>query len=141
MVVDSSRLIRARKAAALSQGELAKRAGIDQSQISRVERTGKGISWQALVSICTALGVDPTTMLPATATVSRGARARILEDNDAPEGLKSLAANEQFAAAIGVTEPEWEALRSLKLPSPTDHDGYAHILMAIRAVCGTVTKT
>ena len=57
----------ARRIARLSQQELASRAGVDISTISRLEsgeRTVYEMNYRAVVHLAQALGVDPTELFP-----------------------------------------------------------------------------
>jgi transcriptional regulator with XRE-family HTH domain len=57
----------ARRIARLSQQQLATRAGIDISTISRLEsgeRDVYGMSYRSVVHLAQALGVDPTELFP-----------------------------------------------------------------------------
>lgn len=48
----------------ISQAELARRAGVDQATISRLERTGARPQDTTKVKIAAALGVDPMEIFP-----------------------------------------------------------------------------
>lgn len=53
----------ARKQASLSQAELGKRVGLDQSGISRMERGERPITVEMLKMLAKALGVSPSQLL------------------------------------------------------------------------------
>jgi len=53
----------ARKQANLSQAELGRRVGLDQSGISRLERGERPITVETLKMLAKALGVSPSTLL------------------------------------------------------------------------------
>lgn len=53
----------ARKAAGLTQAELARRAGCDQSEISRLERGERLMSVRMLKAIARALGIPSSALL------------------------------------------------------------------------------
>lgn len=54
-----SRLVKARKSAALNQAELAEKLGRQQSFVSKVENGERRIDVVELIAICNALEVDP----------------------------------------------------------------------------------
>jgi len=58
-------LVRLRKAAGLTQDQLAERSGISQAQISQLERGTWEPRLGTLISLARALGVAPATFLPA----------------------------------------------------------------------------
>jgi len=55
----------ARKRAGLSQGELARRVGIHQSGVSRIERGRRTMTVPQLMTFARALGVRPAALLKA----------------------------------------------------------------------------
>ena len=57
------RLREARKAAGFTQVELAKRARMDQADISRIEKGAKAISMDVLDRLCRALKCEPGDIL------------------------------------------------------------------------------
>jgi len=128
----------------LSQRELADRTGVEQSQISRLERGERGASIDNLAALARELGTTVSDLVGDEHQATRyeydaGSPARlILADNDAPEGLRDLAGDKPLVEALKITPAEWEALRSIKLPSKATKDGYVNLLIAVRVVAPTV---
>jgi transcriptional regulator with XRE-family HTH domain len=86
----AGRLRELRLAAGLSQRELAERAGIDKDSLSRLERDLWQPTWETVLALCQALGVDCTafTMQPAEHAKPRGrGRPRKGEGGQAGAGL------------------------------------------------------
>lgn len=101
-----------------------------------------GASTATLQSVAEALGVTISYLLgesagerPGSALKTR-ARGEILDAPDAPAGLVDFAKDELLVSALAVTDAEWEALRSMRLPRPTSKTGYVQLLIAVRAVSG-----
>lgn len=90
------RLRTMRAAANLTQAQLAEKAGLDQSFISRLERAETGVSVENLISIAHALGVKVQDLLEPGSPQSRllAAVELIPEDQQdlAADILESLAA-------------------------------------------------
>jgi len=61
--VDTRRLRRLRREAALSQEELAKQAGVTQETISRLERGLHAAQGSTLRGVAAALGVEPKELM------------------------------------------------------------------------------
>ncbi len=128
----------------LSQRELASRTGMDQTQISRIEKGEKGASLDNLAALARELDTTVSDLLGDEHQATRfeydtGSPARlILADNAAPEGLRDLAGDKPLVEALKITPEEWEALRSIKLPSKANKDGYVNLLIAVRVVAPTV---
>jgi transcriptional regulator with XRE-family HTH domain len=136
----SKRLRAARINKGLSQRELATRAGMEQSQISRIEKGEKGASVENLAALARELGTtvsylvgDEHQAIRYDYDAENHARL-ILADYDAPQGLRDLAGDRALVEALKINEAEWEALRSIKLPSPATKDGYVNLLIAVRVV-------
>ena len=134
----ANRIKTARKAKQLNQVELAERVGTDQGHISRIESGAKGASIEVLVAIAHALGMTISQLVgddQRNAEKEYGSShpaTEILKSNSAPAGLRALAADSALVNALGITEEEWEALRSVKLPGEASKDGYVQLLMTIR---------
>ena len=88
-----------------------------------------GLPLHELVDEPSMFAPAPTKPLPDTAK-------KIASDNLLPGGLRKFA-KASTTAALNVTASEWQALASLKLPTPTDADGYTTMLLAIRSVTKT----
>ena len=74
-----ARLRHARESSRLSLGEVAERAGVTKSFLSRVERDLTSPSIASLLEICEAVGVPPADLfqVPRTTLVRRGDRPQI----------------------------------------------------------------
>lgn len=143
MTTLAERLRAARTKKGLSQRELAERTGMEQSQISRIEKGEKGASVENLAALARELGTTVSYLVGDEHQATRyeydaGNPARlILADYDAPEGLRDLAGDRALVEALKITEAEWVALRSIKLPNPASKDGYVNLLIAVRVVAPT----
>jgi len=134
------RIKTARKAKGLSQKELASRVGTDQTHISRLESGEVSASTEVLSNIARELGMTLSQLIgedDREAQKTYGAKhpaSKILQSSSAPEGLKSLASDQELARALRITEEEWKSLASIKLPGQINKDGYVQLLITIRAI-------
>lgn len=146
MRINPAKFKQARLALDLTQAELASRAGLEQSHISYVERGVKGLSLDMLRKAAKALGVEVGDLViddedPSTATYPRfvGAGANTLQqlrqDERVPPGLRELAGDKGLIDSLAITEEEWQALASIRLPGHADKNGYTHLLLTVRAIC------
>ncbi len=136
-----ARIKAARKARKLTQRELAILTGMDQGHISRLESGGKGVSMEHLHEIAKALGVTVSHLIGedvredrATYKTTGGIRGDLLSSHDTPAGLRQLASDSILADALKITDAEWKALNSIQLTGEVTKDGYAQLLITIRAV-------
>lgn len=67
-------LKRSRKAAGVTQWDLARALGTDQSQISKLERSERRLDIMDYLRICQAIGIDPGK--PLRSAISRKVRVR-----------------------------------------------------------------
>ena len=145
MAVVSTRFRAARRAKGLTQQELAKRSGIEQSHISHVERGSRGLSPELLRKAADALGVtmeyltgtdvgDRTGNYGAQPEPAGDTRQEIMGSYAAPAGLRELAMDQSLVQALNVREDEWHALSSVVLPGEATKDGYVQLLYTIRAI-------
>jgi transcriptional regulator with XRE-family HTH domain len=58
-------MVKAREAAGLSQEELAKRMGWDQTYVSKIERGVRRVDVIELIGICEAIGIDAAAFMKA----------------------------------------------------------------------------
>lgn len=130
------RIRSARKAKGWSQAELAKRVGTDQAHISRIENSEAGASVDILTRIARELDVTISQLIGDNTPEygSEHPATRILQDDDAPEGLRAFAQDAELVKALDVLSPEWDALASVKLPGEVTKDGYVQLLITIRAI-------
>lgn len=130
----------ARKANGLSQAELGKRTGTDQAHISRLENGETGASTQVLAAIAHELGMTLSELIGDDIHAAKQGygkdhpATKILQDKNAPQGLKDLAVDTALASAMRITEDEWKTLRSIKLDKSISKDGYTQLLITLRAI-------
>lgn len=144
MRLNTEKFRQARTAKGLTQTELARQSGIEQSHISYIERGVKGVSWEMLEKVAKALGVDPqelcfdVTEAKAHRHVAAGYSVLnfIRADDKVPRGLKDLANDRDLVQSLNITEDEWMALVTIKLPAAVNKDGYMHLVLTVRAICG-----
>jgi len=140
MDIFPARLKAARKAARLTQRELADRTGMDQGHISRLESGGKGVSMEHLQELAKALNITVSYLIGENVKEEKGGynatgtRGALLLNYDAPAGLRELAGDTALAEALNITETEWKALASIQIPGEVSKDGYVQLLITIRAV-------
>ncbi len=138
-----NRLRALRKSKSLTQAQLAKLAGIDQSHISRFEGGEKGVSTDVLRAISGALDVTLSDLVGDALDQTRKEYAsdhparEILSDHGAPSGLRELAGDKSLVDALRITEAEWLTLRSIDLPKGISKDGYVQLLITVRAISPT----
>jgi transcriptional regulator with XRE-family HTH domain len=132
----AGRLRAARRAANLTQVELAKRVKSDQALLSRIER-GEAVGRPELLrSLARELKVSVSYLLGEDASehAVRPAREAIAGDRKMPKGLRELADDENLLRAMKATARELKTLASIDLPGAVSKDGYVQLLVAIRAV-------
>jgi transcriptional regulator with XRE-family HTH domain len=134
------RIKAARKAAGLSQFQLAQRVGIQQSRISKLEKGQVSLSIEGLAKVARELSVSLDKLtVPEIIAEAPGKyqlddpRIDILKRYDAPSGLRDLAQDQPLAEALKIAPREWQALDSLRPPGPLDKDGYIQVLFALRS--------
>lgn len=137
-----ARMRAARKAARLSQQQLGEEVGLDQAFISRLE-TGVAEGTPAqMMAIARALGVSVSGLMGVEPVLEpvrpRSVRSwkDVLDDPDAPAGLRALAEDRALTRSLRVGELEWRALASIELPAPATKEGYVAVLMAVRGASG-----
>ena len=146
MEVVSTRFRAARQAKGLTQQELAKRTGIEQSHISHVERGSRGLSPDMVRKAAVALDVsmeyltgtdlgDRNGQYAAEPDPASGQRQQLIGSYNSPAGLRELALDEPLVQALHVREDEWQALASIVLPGEATKDGYVQLLYTLRAIC------
>jgi transcriptional regulator with XRE-family HTH domain len=57
----------ARKAAGLTQSQLAERAGVVQSYVGQIERSEKNVTLEVLVALCAGLGIEAAVLMQPAA--------------------------------------------------------------------------
>jgi len=133
-----ARLRAARKAAGLSQEELAKRVRSDQAIISRLERGEsmgtpdvlRAIGKELKVTVSYLIGEDDADH------AVRPTREAMASNRKLPAGLRDLAGDDALMKTMRITARDLKTLASIDLPSPVAKDGYVQILISIRSVSG-----
>jgi transcriptional regulator with XRE-family HTH domain len=120
----------------LTQMQLALATGIDQSEISRIERGARSVSTNDLQKLAKQLGVSPAYLI-GNGDATRGLSPAIKEflaTGTPPGGLIALAEETGLVDALQITDREFQILASVDLPPDVDRDGYVQLLMTIRAI-------
>jgi transcriptional regulator with XRE-family HTH domain len=140
MDIFPARLKAARKARRYTQRQLASLVDMDQGHISRLENGGKGVSLDHLQALARELGVTISHLLgeevreESGVYAATGVRATILSDRDSPQGLRNLASNLELINTLKITDSEWLALNSIRLPDDVSMEGYLQLLITVRAI-------
>lgn len=138
------RMRNARKDKKISQIDLSKLTGLDQGYISRLETGVLEGTPDHLNKIAAAIGISVVELIGGESPSKQALTAdEIRADENATEGLRALANDENLTAAFSITDTEWFTLSSIKLPSPITKDAYVQLLLAIRAAlaASSVTKS
>ncbi|WP_456378869.1 helix-turn-helix domain-containing protein [Thiolapillus sp.] len=129
----------ARRAAGVSQEELAQILGITQSAISRMEKNDYEASATQLIKIANVLGVSVTSLMPGISEDGNRydnlSTSAIQSDYNAPPGLRAFASDRSLLKAMSVTTEELDLLHAMPLKG-ISKDGYVQLLITIRAVSG-----
>ena len=128
------RLISARKAAGLSQQQLAQRAGLSQRLVSHIETGAREGSLNSYTQLAKALGCAVSYLVGEQVgqTSQAGGRENVLNDPHSPPGLRALARNAALCEMLDIQIEEWAALRSLKVSHSLSQDAYLAIFHVIR---------
>lgn len=131
------RVRRLRRQAGLTQYQLAEQLGINQAQISRLERYGHGISLEMIQAIARLLGASLSYLygedVPLTSKAAQAAE-RVRTDPDTPPGLRELAYNTTLCDELNIQQAEWERLLALELPQATPQEECLELLLLLRRV-------
>jgi transcriptional regulator with XRE-family HTH domain len=132
--VPNARLISARKAAGLSQQELAQRAGLSQRLVSHIETGAREGSLNSFTQLAKALGCAVSYLVGEQVGQhsQAGGREQVLDDAHSAPGLMALARNADLCELLAIQTEEWETLRSLKVPQSLGPDVYLAILHLVR---------
>lgn len=106
----------------LTQADLARRVGVAQPMISRLESGTAAPSVRMLQKLAQALGVTTTDLLDTGVALDR---------RTWPKALTEFI-DDPLSEVLKITPREVAALASIELPWPTNKDGYAHLLLCIR---------
>lgn len=126
-----NRLAEARKARGLTQVQLAEKCGMNQSQISYIEKGVRGTVMPKWREIASALEVDLDWLVNAESSEQEW-RFSEMSNQALPYGLRELIEDTDLIKALKITSPEWSALESLKSPENLTKNGYVGILFAMR---------
>ena len=134
--VPNARLISARKAAGMSQQELAERAGLSQRLVSHIETGAREGSLNSYSKLAKALGCAVSYLVGEQVgqQSQAGGREQVLNDPHAAPGLTALARNAVLCELLAIQTEEWATLRSLKVPQALGQDTYLAILHVLRGV-------
>lgn len=139
----AARLKAARLAKSLTQDEVARSIGVKQRWISKLERGDKRPNIETLSKLAKLYGVNESNLLQGETFANKPGLdhngghtvAQETEKADhANDSLAELAADTLLLDALQITPEEWTALRSIKLPGPTDKGGYVQLLATIRGI-------
>ena len=137
--LDPARLRAARKAAGLTQHELAARSGFSQSSLSGLETGSTGISLEGVQTLAKALNVSVKYLLggwEATWGREQNPVEAIRTDAQMPAGLRDLATSPRLVEELQIEPEEWGALATLATgwrdADLTPRDGWVQILVSLR---------
>ncbi len=120
-----ARIRQARRGCGLTQEELARALGVEQSYISSLERGKKAGSHETLARIAQALSVSLDELTGIGLAVD-------LNSNGLPAGLGGLVRDQAIRQSMMITDEEIDALATLEPPHPISRDAYLQILIALR---------
>jgi transcriptional regulator with XRE-family HTH domain len=136
MTTIHSKIRQARKAAGLSQTELADAVGVSQKTISRIE-SGLDERINTIIPLLQAIakmtGVSYQNLIGCRDPLSIKS---VLSDPSTPKGLQDLAGDSALIDSLEISDEEIARLASIHLGDPVSKSGYVQLLIAIRAVTG-----
>lgn len=116
----------------MSQSDLARLMGVQQSNLSRLERGLQGVTIDTLGLYARILGVGVEELMreradPGAAQRNGQAdpRLKIHGDPGAAPGLKELSADVGLCATLAITADEWRQLAAIPLPHTVTKAGYS----------------
>lgn len=129
------RLQSARRAAGLTQVQLAERSGLSQRIISSLETGDREGSVETYTRLSKALEVSVSYLLGERVPEPAQAygRSEVLRDPGVPPELRRLAANATLCEELEITVEEWLCLRHLRLPYVIGFEAYLAILHVLRS--------
>ena len=132
-----NRIRAARTAKNLTQGELGRKAGIEQARLSRIERGTAIPSIEEVEKLARGMKVSVSSLVdePTVGTdrMSPALRVLVAEGTLSP-GLVELAQSADLVDSLRITDREFQTLASIDLPGETDRDGYVQLLITVRAI-------
>ena len=131
----------ARERLSMSQSELARRIGIQQSNLSRLERGLQGVSLDTLGMFARVLGVSVSELTAererqsgAAVNGNLDARLSVHADKTAAPGLRELSGDVSLCESLRITPEEWRQLAAIPLPHTVTKAGFLQVLITLRAV-------
>ena len=131
----------ARERLNMSQSELARRVGIQPSNLSRLERGLQGVNLDNLGMFARVLGVSVSELTAERERQSVAAhngqfdpRLKIHADRTAAPGLRELSKDVPLCESLRITPEEWRQLAAIPLPHTVTKAGFLQVLITLRAV-------
>ena len=124
----------------ITQGELAKLVGVDQSHISKLENGGSGVSTEALVAIARVLRLNLDEALiqeqdmTKTKRATRDPRQEVINNPFSPAGLRDFMADDDLIKILKATREELLQLVDTGLPPIVTKDGYIQLFYTLRSI-------
>ncbi|WP_200255826.1 helix-turn-helix domain-containing protein [Halorhodospira neutriphila] len=138
MEILAIRLRKLRQKARLTQRELAERAGVQQAQLSRAERTGRSLSTKAMQAIACELGTTLSYLYGEEDGEAAGSSSQAEyvppTGPDTPRGLREIAASPALCEELDIQPVEWQRLLALELPSDVRQEDCLELLLVLRRV-------
>ena len=161
--LNTARLRLARERKGLSQLDLSRLLGVSDGLAGQWERGQKEPSLSKLKDLARTLGVRidwlldldgpnegegsirlhgavPGTGMQTTRRPSYNSPAAVLDDFQAPAGLRDMAQAGDLTEALGINAEEWAALSSLDYGSGLTSDGYVGMLVLLRTASITARR-
>lgn len=131
----AKRLLNEREKSGLSQAEVARRVGIDNSSLSRVESGSRKVSSDELSKFASLYDVTTDFLLGRNGTPAWATEAQVtdlkqwLEDPSAMDGFSfgggELTEDEKEKLKLSMTQIFWDRLKLERMPLPHDKAGDA----------------
>jgi transcriptional regulator with XRE-family HTH domain len=142
-----------RERVGMSQVELARRMGVQQSNLSRLERGLQGVTIETLGMYARVLGVGIEELTRERDVSIAEQKNRVPDprltiqcDPKAAPGLRELAKDAAMCEVKAINNDEWRQLAAIPIPHTVTMYGFLQILITLRAVqtphdSGSVTET
>jgi len=121
----------ARKAAGLTQNEVATALGVGQSFLSKLERGDKRPNVELLSKMAVLYGVTESSLIGTETNQSM--QHALIEGDFIPAGLRELSQDKALIDALAISSEEWRTLLTLNV-SGVNKAGYIQLLTTIRGV-------
>ncbi|MBV5311387.1 MAG: helix-turn-helix transcriptional regulator [Chromatium okenii] len=126
------KLKEARKAAGLTQNEVATALGFGQSFLSKLERGDKRPNVELLSKMAALYGVTESSLI-GTVETNQPIQQSLINDDFVPAGLRELSQDKALVVALAISSEEWRTLLTLNV-SGVSKSGYIQLLTTIRGV-------